>query len=62
MLQRLQQCDRNTQQNNQIFYIHVWQSRVEIEHYSVAYYDRITAFEALCAELQLLLQLQYATE
>ena len=40
-------------QNNQIFYIHVWQSRVEIEHYSVAYYDRITAFEALCAEIQL---------
>ena len=41
--------DQNTRQNNQIFYIHVWQSRVEIEHYSIA----ITAFEALCAELQL---------
>ena len=53
MLQRLQQCDQNTQQINQIFYIHVWQSRVEIEHYSVVYYDRITAFEAFCAELQL---------
>ena len=30
------------------FYLsHVWQSRVEIEHYSVAYFDRIAAFEAL---------------
>ena len=27
--------------------IHVWQSRVEIEHYSVAYFARIAAFEAL---------------
>ena len=26
---------------------HMWQSQVEIEHYSVAYLDRITAFEAL---------------
>ena len=26
---------------------HMWQSRVEIEHYSVAYFDRITMFEAL---------------
>ena len=25
----------------------MWQSRVEIEHYSVAYFQRITAFEAL---------------
>ena len=25
----------------------VWQSRVEIEHYSVAYFDRVTAFKAL---------------
>jgi len=25
----------------------LWQSRVEIEHYSVAYFDRIAAFEAL---------------
>ena len=28
-------------------YIYMWQSRVEIEHYSVANFDRITAFEAL---------------
>ena len=27
--------------------LHMWQSRVEIEHYSVAYFDRIAAFEAL---------------
>ena len=27
--------------------IHVWQSRVEIEGYSAAYFDRIVAFEAL---------------
>ena len=26
---------------------YVWQSRVEIKHYSVAYLDRITVFEAL---------------
>ena len=25
----------------------MWQSRVEIEHYSVAYFDRIAAFAAL---------------
>jgi len=25
----------------------VWQSRVEIEHYSVAYFARIASFEAL---------------
>jgi len=25
----------------------MWQSRVEIKHYSVAHFDRITAFEAL---------------
>ena len=25
----------------------LWQSRVEIKHYSVAYFDRITVFEAL---------------
>ena len=25
----------------------MWQSRVEIEHYSIAYFDRIAAFEAL---------------
>ena len=28
-------------------YICVWQSQVEIEHYSVAYFDRVTTFEAL---------------
>ena len=27
--------------------MHMWQSRVEIEHYSIAYFERITAFEAL---------------
>ena len=27
--------------------VHTWQSQVEIEHYSVAYFDRTTAFEAL---------------
>ena len=26
---------------------HMWQSRVDIEGYSVAYFDRIAAFEAL---------------
>ena len=25
----------------------MWQSRVEIEHYFIAYFDRIAAFEAL---------------
>ena len=25
----------------------MWQSRVEIEHYSAAYFDRVTAFKAL---------------
>ena len=25
----------------------MWQSRVEIEHYSVAYFDRITTFKVL---------------
>ena len=29
------------------FHLHMWQSRVEIEHYSVAYFDCIAAFEAL---------------
>ena len=27
--------------------MYLWQSRVEIEHYSVAYFARIAAFEAL---------------
>ena len=26
---------------------YIWQSRVEIKHYSVVYFDRITTFEAL---------------
>ena len=26
---------------------HMWQSRVEIEHYSVPYFDRITKFKTL---------------
>ena len=28
-------------------YLYMWQSRVEIEHYSVAYFDRIAVFKAL---------------
>ena len=28
-------------------YIYMWQSRVEIQHYSVAYFDRVIVFEAL---------------
>ena len=31
----------------QLIYIHVWQSQVEIERYSVAYFGRTTAFEVL---------------
>ena len=31
----------------QFVLFHMWQSRVEIEHYSVAYFDRIAAFEVL---------------
>jgi len=27
--------------------MHVWLSRVEIKHYSVAFFDRVTMFEAL---------------
>ena len=27
-------------------YIHMWQSRVEIEGYSIAYFERIAVFEA----------------
>ena len=27
--------------------LYMWQSRVEIEHYSIAYFDRVTVFEAL---------------
>jgi len=29
------------------FIKYMWQSRVEIEHYSVAYFDHGTAFEVL---------------
>ena len=32
---------------HQVSSLHVWQSRVEIEGYSVAYFDRIAVFEAL---------------
>ena len=28
-------------------YIHVWQSRIEIKYYSVAYFERITEFDAV---------------
>ena len=28
-------------------YHHIWQSWVEIKHYSVAYFDHVTAFKAL---------------
>ena len=28
-------------------YIHLWQSRIEIEYYSIAYFERITEFDAL---------------
>ena len=31
----------------------MWQSRVEIEHYSVAYFDRVTAFKACSAVVPL---------
>ena len=27
--------------------VHMWQSRVEIEHYSVVYFNRIITFEML---------------
>ena len=27
--------------------VHMWQSRIEIEHYSIAQFDCITMFEAL---------------
>ena len=30
-----------------MFYMYMWQPRVEIEHYSVAYFHCITVFEAL---------------
>ena len=33
--------------------IHVWQSRIEIEYFSVAYFEWITEFDALSAKLPL---------
>ena len=30
-----------------VHFWYVWQSQVEIKHYSVAYFNHITAFEAL---------------
>ena len=30
-----------------LIYYNMWHSRVEIEHYSIAYFERIAAFEAL---------------
>ena len=32
---------------NQISTSNMWQSQVEIEHYSIAYFNRVTAFKAL---------------
>ena len=32
---------------------YMWQSRVEIEHYFVAYFDHVTALQCLSAELRL---------
>ena len=33
--------------NAGLIHIHMWQSQVEIEHYSVAYFAHIAVFEAL---------------
>ena len=30
-----------------VYCIHVWQSRIEIEYYSVAYFECITEFDVL---------------
>ena len=38
----------------------MWQSRIEIEGYSIEYFDRIVAFEAPYAELLLRAGLIYA--
>jgi len=35
------------EQNVIIVGMYMWQSQVEIKHYSIAYFDRITVFEAL---------------
>ena len=40
----------NVHTHNHIYiyiYIYIWQSRVEIEHYSVSYFNRVTVFEPL---------------
>ena len=34
-------------EGNTCMQVHVWQSRIEIEYYSVAYFERITEFDAL---------------
>ena len=39
-------CETNTRENSWN-YICVWQSHVEIEHYSVAYFDHVTALQVL---------------
>ena len=28
-----------------LWFIHMWQSRVKIEHYSIAYFDRVATFK-----------------
>ena len=33
---------------------HMWQSWVEIEHYSVAYFDRVTTFEMLLRSISIM--------
>ena len=32
---------------NNVVDVHMWQFLVEIEHYSIAYFDHVTAFKAL---------------
>ena len=36
-----------TKQHMYMYTTCMWQSRVEIEHYSIAYFDRVTTFKAL---------------
>ena len=42
-------CETNTWDNswNYIHVYYVWQSRVEIKHYSIAYFDHVTALQVL---------------
>ena len=41
-------CETNTGDNSwNYIYIFQWQSRVEIKHYSVAYFDHVTALQVL---------------